>query len=124
MAMIDRNVTRNEFSTVKVKNISVDYTHKIISCIFASSFSLAIVIILIIVFAGFQNRADSYDILLSLGFVQLMPEDHYNRDDRTRRNWYYFSNLSLTMKEASKYCFDSFPGMARKELTILCRNIN
>ena len=29
-----------------------------------------------------------------------------------------------TMKEASKYCFDSFPGMARKELTILCRNIN
>ena len=108
--MTERNTTHNDFSTVKIENVPEEYTSKIIFRILASSFFLVVVIILVIFFAGLQNRHDSYDILLSLGFVQLIPEERYNPDDKTRGNWYYFSNLSLTMKEARKYCSDLFPG--------------
>ena len=114
ISMVERNATHNEFSTVKNENVSEEYTSKIICRILASSFSLVLVIILVIFFVGLQNRHDSYDILLSLGFIQLIPEEHSNPEHSTRRNWYHFSNLSLTMKEARKYCFDLFPGTVRE----------
>ena len=117
--MIERNITHNEFSTLKNEKVSEEYTRKIISRILASSFSLVVVIIFVIFFVGLQNRHDSYDILLSLGFIQPIPEEYSNPDDSAKRNWYYFSNLSLTMKEARKYCSDLFPGTVKELLTIL-----
>ena len=114
ISMIERNTAHEEFSTVKIENVLEEYTRKTICRIIILSFFLVVVIIFVIFFVGLLNRHDSYDVLLSLGFIQLIPEESYNPDDSTRRNWYHISNVSLTMKEARKYCFDLFPGTVRE----------
>ena len=61
--------------------------------------------------ARIERQKDTRFILMSLGFVKLIPEENLVLDDRVTENYYYFSNVSLTMDMAKKYCSHLYPGI-------------
>ena len=111
--ILKRSKQYDDFSTIHIKDVDEKLVYKHLCRVLVTSFSVLMVIVLVACVASFQKRQDHRDILLSMGFSQLVPEERYSADERTKTNWYYFSNLSLTMQEARKYCFDLFPGMIK-----------
>ena len=93
------NVTFKHSQTLETKNNSEKYSPNHSILVLISLCFIIIVIVLVSYFVSVQWQKQSSYTLLSLGFIQLLPEADYFLSDRAPQDWYYFSNISNALRK-------------------------